>query len=131
MVASMCYFLEDEGNDTWSKLDLVKAQYDNLSFGKWNVPTPQMVGLRTPTRVYSSCVLIDVDDSINGISAAEIAGKKYATLKAGLGIGSHNLRGRKQTIRNGEAINTGALYHAKSIEESILSCSQGKQSCPA
>lgn len=132
MLMAMCYFLEDDGNEEWSKLDLVKAQYDNLSLGKWNAPTPQTAGLRTPTRVYSSCTLIEVDDSINGISAAEVAGKKYATLKAGLGIGSHNLRGRGQAVRNGEAINTGSLYHSQAIEKSILSCTQGnvrKGSC--
>ena len=132
MTMAMCYFLEDDGNEEWSKMDLIKKHYDSLSLGYWNAPTPQLAGLRTNTRVYSSCVLVEVDDSIDGISAAEVAGKRYATLKAGLGIGSHNLRGRRQSIRKGEAVNTGSLYHAQAIEKSILSCTQGnvrKGSC--
>ena len=125
MLVAMAAFMYDEGNENKSRLDFVVDYYNILSLGLWNCPTPQMAGLRTPTRTFSSCVLIEVDDSIDGISTAEQVGKKYSTLKAGIGIGSHNLRGNRQPIRGGEAINTGVLSHAKSIEESILSCSQG------
>lgn len=125
MLIAMATFMYDNGTSTKSRLNYVIDYYNLLSLGYWNCPTPQIAGLRTPTRAYSSCVLIEVDDSIDGISAAEQIGKRYSALKSGIGIGSHNLRGRNMPIRNGEAINTGVLSHAKSIEESILSCSQG------
>lgn len=125
MVSAMANFIFDEGNEKYSRIEFIKKRYDHLSLGLWNSPTPQNAGMRTPTRNYSSCVLIETDDSIDGIAATEFTGKRYATLKAGLGIGSQNLRGKGRPIRNGDAINTGVLSHAKSIEESVLSCSQG------
>lgn len=125
MVGAMANFMFDDGNEKYTRLDLIKKRYDHLSLGYWNCPTPQIAGLRTTTRTYSSCVLIETDDSIDGIGATEYAAKRYAALKAGLGIGSHNLRARGRPIRAGEAINTGVLSHSKSIEESALSCSQG------
>lgn len=125
MLMAMCYFMYDSGNEKYSKEYLIKTMYDMLSLGVWNSPTPQVAGLRTPTRTYSSCTLIETADSINGIAATEFSAKRYATLRAGLGIGAAALRARRQPIRAGDAVNTGSLYHAKSIEESALSCSQG------
>ena len=81
--------------------------------------------LRTPTRAFSSCVVIKTGDSIDSISAVDMAARRYATLGAGLGIHTGDLRGKLSPIRNGAAINTGALYHAQSIERAALSCSQG------
>ena len=132
MLMAMSTFMYDQGNEKYSRSDLVKLRYEHLSLGYVNSPTPQSAGLRTSTRNYSSCVLLEADDSIDGISAVERVSKKYATLKAGLGIGVQGLRATNQPIRNGEAINTGVLPHAKSIELSATSCSQGgirKGSC--
>ena len=132
ILMAMSTFMYDQGNEKYSRSDLVKLRYEHLSLGYVNSPTPQSAGLRTSTRNYSSCVLIEAHDSIDGISAVERVAKKYATLKAGLGIGVQGLRATNQPIRNGEAINTGVLPHAKSIELSATSCSQGgirKGSC--
>lgn len=132
ILMAMSTFMYDQGNEKYSRSDLVKLRYEHLSLGYVNSPSPQSAGLRTSTRNYSSCVLIEADDSIDGISAVERVSKKYATLKAGLGIGVQGLRATGQPIRNGEAINTGVLPHAKSIELSATSCSQGgirKGSC--
>ena len=132
ILMAMSTFMYDQGNEKYSRSDLIKLRYEHLSLGYVNSPSPQSAGLRTSTRNYSSCVLIEADDSIDGISAVERVSKKYATLKAGLGIGVQGLRATGQPIRNGEAINTGVLPHAKSIELSATSCSQGgirKGSC--
>ena len=132
MLMAMSTFMYDQGNKKYSRSDLIKLRYEHLSLGYVNSPSPQSAGLRTSTRNYSSCVLLEADDSIDGISAVERVSKKYATLKAGLGIGVQGLRATGQPIRNGEAINTGVLPHAKSIELSATSCSQGgirKGSC--
>lgn len=125
MVAAMMYFINDKGDAYTDRLSFVKEHYDNMSLGRVNVPTPHIANLRKPTRSFSSCVLIESDDSIDSIGEAATAARKYATLGAGLGIGSSKLRERNASIRNGAAVNSGALYHAKSIEYSALSCSQG------
>lgn len=126
MCVAMMYFLNE--NKLYSKeerLQYVAKAYKYLSEGVWNIPTPHLARLRTPTRAFSSCVVIKTGDSIDSISAVDMAARRYATLGAGLGIHTGDLRGKLSPIRNGAAINTGALYHAQSIERAALSCSQG------
>lgn len=125
MLIAAMYFIEDPGNKKWSRIALVKRMYDMMSLGIWNTPTPHTARLRTPTRAFSSCVLLSCGDSIPSISETSTAARRYATLGAGIGVDVSSLRGRGSPIRNGLAMNTGALYHSKAIEESALSCSQG------
>ena len=125
MLVSMMYFIDDNGDETYTRLELAKKMYEMLSLGIWNIPTPHLARLRTPTKAFSSCVLLNTGDSIDSISEVATAARKYATLGAGLGIDVSSLRGRGSPIRGGSAINTGPLYHSKSIEETALSCSQG------
>ncbi|AKJ73776.1 ribonucleotide reductase of class Ia (aerobic) alpha subunit [Salmonella phage 38] len=44
--------------DKESRLTMVKKFYEYASTGKFSLPTPIMSGVRTPTRQFSSCVLI-------------------------------------------------------------------------
>ena len=125
MLVSMMYFIDDKGDGVTDRIGFIKEMYDLLSLGYWNIPTPHLARLRTPTRAFSSCVLLPVGDDIDSISEASVAARKYATLGAGLGVDVSRLRSRNAPIRGGVAINTGALYHSKSIEEAALSCSQG------
>ena len=125
MLVSMLYFIDDKGDGITDRIGFIKEMYDLLSLGYWNIPTPHLARLRTPTRAFSSCVLLPVGDDIDSISEASVAARKYATLGAGLGVDVSRLRSRNAPIRGGVAINTGALYHSKSIEEAALSCSQG------
>lgn len=125
MLVSMMYFIDDKGDGFTDRIGFIKEMYDLLSLGYWNIPTPHLARLRTPTRAFSSCVLLPVGDDIDSISEASVAARKYATLGAGLGVDVSRLRSRNAPIRGGVAINTGALYHSKSIEEAALSCSQG------
>lgn len=126
MLVSMMYFIDDKGDGVTDRIGFIKEMYDLLSLGYWNIPTPHLARLRTPTRAFSSCVLLPVGDDIESISEASVAARKYATLGAGLGVDVSRLRSRNAPIRGGVAINTGALYHSKSIEEAALSCSQGQ-----
>lgn len=126
MLVSMMYFIDDKGDGVTNRIGFIKEMYDLLSLGYWNIPTPHLARLRTPTRAFSSCVLLPVGDDIDSISEASVAARRYATLGAGLGVDVSRLRSRNAPIRGGVAINTGALYHSKSIEEAALSCSQGQ-----
>ena len=126
MLVSMMYFIDDKGDGVTDRIGFIKEMYDLLSLGYWNIPTPHLARLRTPTRAFSSCVLLPVGDDIESISEASVAARRYATLGAGLGVDVSRLRSRNAPIRGGVAINTGALYHSKSIEEAALSCSQGQ-----
>lgn len=126
MLVSMMYFIDDKGDGVTDRIGFIKEMYDLLSLGYWNIPTPHLARLRTPTKAFSSCVLLPVGDDIESISEASVAARKYATLGAGLGVDVSRLRSRNAPIRGGVAINTGALYHSKSIEEAALSCSQGQ-----
>ena len=126
MLVSMMYFIDDKGDSVTDRIGFIKEMYDLLSLGYWNIPTPHLARLRTPTRAFSSCVLLPVGDDIESISEASVAARRYATLGAGLGVDVSRLRSRNAPIRGGVAINTGALYHSKSIEEAALSCSQGQ-----
>nr|DAJ82996.1 MAG TPA: ribonucleoside-diphosphate reductase subunit alpha [Caudoviricetes sp.] len=126
MLVSMMYFIDDNGDGVTDRIGFIKEMYDLLSLGYWNIPTPHLARLRTPTKAFSSCVLLPVGDDIDSISEASVAARKYATLGAGLGVDVSRLRSRNAPIRGGVAINTGALYHSKSIEEAALSCSQGQ-----
>ena len=126
MLVSMMYFINDKGDGVTDRIGFIKEMYDLLSLGYWNIPTPHLARLRTPTKAFSSCVLLPVGDDIESISEASVAARRYATLGAGLGVDVSRLRSRNAPIRGGVAINTGALYHSKSIEEAALSCSQGQ-----
>lgn len=126
MLVSMMYFIDDKGDGVTDRIGFIKEMYDLLSLGYWNIPTPHLARLRIPTRAFSSCVLLPVGDDIESISEASVAARRYATLGAGLGVDVSRLRSRNAPIRGGVAINTGALYHSKSIEEAALSCSQGQ-----
>ena len=126
MLVSMMYFIDDKGDGVTDRIGFIKEMYDLLSLGYWNIPTPHLARLRTPTKAFSSCVLLPVGDDIESISEASVSARRYATLGAGLGVDVSRLRSRNAPIRGGVAINTGALYHSKSIEEAALSCSQGQ-----
>ena len=62
----------------------IKRYYDAISKFKINIPTPVMAGVRTPLRQFASCVLVDVDDtldsfySIHGILGRYIAQRSNA-----------------------------------------------------
>jgi len=107
------------------RLGLVKEFYDYLSRGVISLPTPIMGGLRTPTRQFSSCVLIECGDTLNSINATASAIVKYVSQRAGIGINAGAIRALGSEIRGGEAFHTGCIPFYKYFQSAVKSCSQG------
>ncbi|NVK40002.1 MAG: ribonucleoside-diphosphate reductase subunit alpha [Oceanospirillaceae bacterium] len=108
-----------------TRLDYVKRFYDATSSFKLSLPTPIMSGVRTPTRQFSSCVLIECDDSLDSINATAGAIVKYVSQRAGIGINAGKIRALGSPIRNGEAFHTGCIPFYKHFQTAVKSCSQG------
>jgi ribonucleoside-diphosphate reductase alpha chain len=107
------------------RLDYIKRFYDAVSLFKISLPTPIMAGVRTPTRQFSSCVLIETGDSLDSINASASAIVKYVSQRAGIGINAGRIRALGSPIRGGEAFHTGCLPFYKHFQTAVKSCSQG------
>jgi ribonucleoside-diphosphate reductase alpha chain len=108
-----------------TRLDYIHRFYDAISQFKISLPTPIMSGVRTPTRQFSSCVLIECDDSLDSINATSSAIVKYVSQRAGIGINAGNIRALGSPIRDGEAFHTGCVPFYKHFQTAVKSCSQG------
>ena len=107
------------------RMAYVKAYYDAISTFRISLPTPVMAGVRTPQRQFSSCVLIETDDSLDSINATSSAVVKYVSQKAGIGIGAGSIRAIGSPIRSGDATHTGVIPFYKLFQSAVKSCSQG------
>ena len=107
------------------RLKWVKDLYDAISTFDISLPTPIMAGVRTPQRQFSSCVLIESDDSLDSINASASSIVKYVSQKAGIGIGAGRIRAIGSAIRNGDASHTGVIPFFKHFQSAVKSCSQG------
>ncbi|KAF7771452.1 ribonucleoside-diphosphate reductase alpha chain [Pseudoalteromonas citrea] len=108
-----------------TRLSYIKRFYDAISLFKISLPTPIMAGVRTPTRQFSSCVLIECGDSLDSINATSSAIVKYVSQRAGIGINAGRIRALGSPIRNGEAYHTGCIPFYKHFQTAVKSCSQG------
>jgi len=108
-----------------NRIKWVKDYYDAISLFDISLPTPIMAGVRTPQRQYSSCVLIETDDSLDSINATSSSIIKYVSQKAGIGIGAGRIRAIGSPIRNGDASHTGVIPFYKHFQSAVKSCSQG------
>jgi len=108
-----------------TRLQWVKDYYDAISTYVISLPTPVMAGVRTPQRQFSSCVLIETDDSLDSINATASSIVKYVSAKAGIGIGAGNIRAIGSPIRKGDAFHTGVVPFFKLFQSATRSCSQG------
>lgn len=111
--------------DKERRLDFVRRFYDAVSTFKLSLPTPIMAGVRTPTRQFSSCVLIEAGDSLDSINATASAIVKYVSQRAGIGINGGRIRALGSPIRGGEAYHTGCIPFYKHFQTAVKSCSQG------
>lgn len=107
------------------RLKWVKELYDALSNFDISFPTPIMAGARTPQRQFSSCVLIETDDSLDSITASASAITKYVSQKAGIGIGAGAIRALKSPVRSGDTSHTGVIPFYRFFQSAVKSCSQG------
>ena len=108
-----------------TRIKWVKDYYDAVSTFDISLPTPVMAGVRTPQRQFSSCVLIETDDSLDSINATTSSIVKYVSQKAGIGIGAGSIRALGSPIRNGDAYHTGVIPFYKMFQSATRSCSQG------
>lgn len=108
-----------------TRLDYVKRFYDAVSSFKISLPTPIMSGVRTPTRQFSSCVLIDCGDSLDSINATSAAIVRYVSQRAGIGVNAGRIRAVGSPIRGGEAQHTGCIPFYKHFQTAVKCCSQG------
>jgi len=122
LLVSACLFAKYPSN---TRLTYVEGFYHAISTFKISLPTPIMAGVRTPTRQFSSCVLIECGDSLDSINAASSAIVKYVSQRAGIGINAGRIRALGSPIRNGEAFHTGCIPFFKHFQTAVKSCSQG------
>lgn len=108
-----------------NRLDYIKRFYDAASLFKISLPTPIMAGVRTPTRQFSSCVLIECDDSLDSINATASSIVRYVSQRAGIGINAGRIRALGSEIRGGEAFHTGCIPFYKYFQTAVKCCSQG------
>jgi ribonucleoside-diphosphate reductase alpha chain len=106
------------------RLDYVKRYYDAISKHKINIPTPVMAGVRTPLRQYASCVLVDIDDSLDSIFSSDMAVGRYVAQRAGIGLNMGRIRGINSKIRGGEVVHTGVVPFLKKLESTVRCCTQ-------
>lgn len=121
MLIAMTLFGDYQSN----RIQWVKDYYDAISEFDISLPTPIMAGLRTPQRQFSSCVLIESDDSLDSINATASSIVKYVSQKAGIGVGGGKIRAIGSPIRNGDATHTGVIPFYKLFQAAVKSCSQG------
>lgn len=109
----------------YDDVETIVSHYKELVNKTISYPTPIIAGLRTRSKQFASCTLIEVGDSIDSIGASNHASIRFVSKRAGLGIGFHNLRSLGSTIRNGEVEHTGIIPFLRSTQNAIKSCSQG------
>ena len=107
-----------------TRLDYVRRYYNAISTHKINIPTPIMGGVRTPIRQFASCVLVDIDDTLDSIFSSDMAICKYVAQRAGIGINAGRIRGINSKIRGGEVQHTGVIPFLKKFEATVRCCTQ-------
>ena len=107
-----------------TRLDYVRRYYNAISKHKINIPTPIMAGVRTALRQFASCVLVDVDDTLDSIFSSDMAIGRYVAQRAGIGINAGRIRGINSKIRGGEVQHTGVVPFLKKFEATVRCCTQ-------
>lgn len=110
------------------RMQYIKDYYDAISKGPKStitLPTPILAGVRTVTRQFSSCVLIEAGDSLDSINETASAIVDYASRRAGIGINVGRIRAKGSKVRGGEIFHTGNIPFYKYFHAALKSCSQG------
>ena len=123
MVAAATVMHKEEPNS--ARMKYIKEYYNAASDGLFTLATPVLAGLGTPTKQFSSCVLIRSDDDLDSIFASGEMMAKYASKRAGIGLEIGRLRPLGAPIRGGEIMHTGMIPFLKKWFGDLRSCSQG------
>jgi ribonucleoside-diphosphate reductase alpha chain len=122
MIAAATVFHNEQPGQ---RLKYIKDYYTCASDGLFTLATPVLAGLGTPTKQFSSCVLIKSDDDLDSIFASGEMMAKYASKRAGIGLEIGRLRPLGSPIRGGEIMHTGMIPFLKKWFGDLRSCSQG------
>lgn len=125
MLIAMTLFAKYPVKGEKTRIQWVSDLYNALSLFDISLPTPIMAGVRTTDTQFSSCVLIESDDSRKSIAATTAAIIEYVSNRAGIGIGAGNIRGHGEPVRNGASVSTGVIPWWKLFAAAVKSCSQG------
>ena len=123
MISAATVFHKEEPNS--ARMRYIKEYYNAASDGLFTLATPVLAGLGTPTKQFSSCVLIRSDDDLDSIFASGEMMAKYASKRAGIGLEIGRLRPLGSPIRGGEIMHTGMIPFLKKWFGDLRSCSQG------
>lgn len=123
MLIAMC--LHQDEPDLEGRFKHTTEFYQAIADRKLSLPTPIMSGVRTPTRQFSSCVVIETGDSLPSINAVTSGIVNYISQRAGIGVNAGRIRAMGSPIRGGEATHTGVVPFWKMIQAAVKSCSQG------
>ena len=123
IIAAATVFHKEEPNS--ARMRYIKEYYNAASDGVFPLATPVLAGLGTPTKQFSSCVLIRSDDDLDSIFASGEMMAKYASKRAGIGLEIGRLRPLGSPIRGGEIMHTGMIPFLKKWFGDLRSCSQG------
>lgn len=104
------------------RMRYIKEYYNAASDGLFTLATPVLAGLGTPTKQFSSCVLIRSDDDLDSIFASGEMMAKYASKRAGIGLEVGRLRSLGAPIRGGEIMHTGMVPFLKKWFGDLRSC---------
>jgi ribonucleoside-diphosphate reductase alpha chain len=123
IVAAATVFHKEEPGS--ARMRFIKEYYTCASDSLFTLATPVLAGLGTPTKQFSSCVLIKADDDLDSIFASGEMMAKYASKRAGIGLEIGRLRSLGSPIRGGEIQHTGMIPFLKKWFGDLRSCSQG------
>jgi ribonucleoside-diphosphate reductase alpha chain len=107
------------------RMQFVKEYYNHVSTGDFTCATPVLAGLGSKTRQFSSCVLIQANDSLDSIFASGEMMGKYASKRAGIGFEIGKIRRAGAAIRGGEIEHTGLVPFIKKWFADLRATSQG------
>ena len=127
-MALMCISMSLFGNFSEDRIErnkMVRDMYYHLSHNDISLPTPIMSGVRTPMKQFSSCVLMECDDSLDSIAGVGSAIIKYVSQKAGIGINIGRIRAKGTPVRGGTVYHTGVTPFIKYFQSAVQSCSAG------
>ena len=122
MMASMALCIKESPRQ---RVKWVKEFYDDFSNHKINVSTPIMSGARTRVRSYSSCCIIDVDDTKHSITSSVTSSVLVTADKYGIGLNFSKMRSINEPIRGGEASHGGVIPWLKLSQAAIQASQQG------
>jgi ribonucleoside-diphosphate reductase alpha chain len=100
----------------------VKSYYNDVSFGNFSLPTPIMAGMRSTTKQFSSCVLIECDDTLKSIEHTNMAVQEYVSKKAGIGVGMSGVRSEGSSVANRTIKHTGVVPYFRQMQGTVKSC---------